>query len=113
MKTEGKHTLEFLLSDGGSYSYDAATVAAAASAIQPGTLMGKITASGKWVAYSDAANDGSEVARGIARNFIPDLAADQKQTLLVRHAQVMRSELTGLDANGEADLKAIGIIVRG
>lgn len=111
--TEGKHTAEFLLSEGnGSISREQVTIAAAAAALVPGTLVGKITASGKYVAYSNAASDGSEVAAGVLYAAVADSASDQKAVIIARDAEVMGSALTGSDTPGVADLKALGIIVR-
>jgi hypothetical protein len=111
--TEGKHTAEFLLSEGnGSISREQVTIAAAAGALVPGTLVGKITASGKYVAYSNAASDGSEVAAGITYAAVPDLAADQKAVIIARNAEVKAADLTGSDATGKADLLALGIVYR-
>lgn len=111
--TEGKHPLEFLLTEGNGYiSREEVIVAAAAGAIVPGTLLGKITASGKYVAYANGAADGSEVAAAIACYAVPDSATDQKATVIARHAEVTEAELTGLDTPARADLLAIGIVVR-
>ena len=111
--TEGKHTGEFLLSEGnGSISREQVTIAAAASAMVPGTVLGKITASGKYVAYSNAASDGSEVAVGILYAAVPDSASDQKAVIFARHAEVIADLLTGLDAAGRADLLGVGIVCR-
>ena len=104
---------EFLLSKAnGHISEETVTIAAAASALAAGTVLGKITASGKYVAYNNGANDGSEVAAGILYAPVPDSAADQKAVAIVRHAEVIGSKLTGSDANGVADLKALHIIVK-
>ncbi|WP_454752073.1 head decoration protein [Cupriavidus necator] len=110
---EGKHTGEFLLSEGnGSISREEVTIAAAAGALVPGTVMGKITASSKYVAYNNAAADGSEVAAAVLYADAPDLAVDQQAVVIARQAEVIGAELTGLDTPAKADLAAIGIIVR-
>lgn len=110
---EGKYAGEFLLSEGnGTISRDTVVIAAAAGAIEPGTVLGKITASGKFVPYSNAAADGSEVAAGIAIYAIPDSAVDQNAVAIRRFAEVQRDRLVGSDAAGEADLQALGVIVR-
>lgn len=109
---QGKWTGEFLLSDAGTYSRDQVTIAAAASALVPGTVMGKITASGKYVAYSNGAADGSQTAAGILLHAVPDSASDQKAVIISRHAEVAQSELTGYDAPAGVELAAIGVIVR-
>jgi hypothetical protein len=109
---EGKHAAEFLLSEGnGTISRDEVTIAAAAGAIEPGTVLGKL-ANGKYVAYANGASDGSEVAAGIALYAIPDSAADQKAVAIRRFAEVQKDRLVGLDAAGEADLAALGVIAR-
>ena len=109
---EGKHAAEFLLSDEEMYSRDQVTISSAAGALVPGTVLGKVTATGEYVAYNNAANDGSEVARAITIFAVPDSAADQKTTVISRAAEVIGSLLTGLDAAGTADLLAAGIVVR-
>jgi hypothetical protein len=111
--TEGKHNLEFVIyEEEADYSREVVTIAAAAPAMVPGTLVGKITASGKYTVYNDAATDGTQVAAGIVAYAVPDLAADRKAVIISRLAVVRTTDLTGADANGLADLKAIGIIAR-
>ena len=110
---EGKYTGEFLLSEAnGTRSREQVTIAAAAPAMVAGTVLGKITASGKYTAYSNAASDGTEVAAGVLLYNVANSAADQKAVVIARDAEVQGSVLTGNDANGTADLAAIGIIVR-
>lgn len=110
---EGQHSDEFLLSEGnGTISREQVTIAAAAGAMVPGTLLGKITASSKYVAYNDAAVDGSQTAVGIVRAAVPDLTVDQKAVMYARYCEVVAAQLTGLDTNGRADLLALGIILR-
>ncbi len=111
--TEAQRTGAFILSEAsGTRSREEVTVAAAAAALVAGTVMGKITASGKYVAYSNGAADGSEVAAGVLYAGVADSAADQKAVILARDAEVSGIRLIGSDAPGIADLKAIGIIVR-
>lgn len=111
--TEGKYSAEFLLTEAnGTISREQVTIAAAAPAMVPGTLVGKITASGKYTVYSDAAADGTQVAAGVLYHGVPDSASDQRGLIIARDAEVISSLLTGSDANGLADLKALGIIAR-
>lgn len=111
--TEGKNTAEFLKSEGNAdISREEVTIAAAAGAMVAGTVVGKITASGKYVAYDNGAADGSEVAAGVLYRGVADSAADQQAVIIARLAEVKEDELTGLDANGKADLKALFIICR-
>lgn len=110
---EGKHTGEFLLSEAnGTRSREQVTIAAAAAAMVAGTVVGKITASGKYKAYSNVASDGTEVAAGVLMYDVADSASDQKALIIARDAEVQGSVLTGSDAAGVTDLAAVGIIVR-
>lgn len=110
---EGKYTAEFLLSEGnGTISRDVVTIAAAAGAMVAGTVLGKITASGKYAAYDNTHSDGTEVAAGVLYRAVPDVAVDQAAIAIVRESEVARSYLTGSDAAAEADLKALGVVVR-
>lgn len=113
MLQQGKNTAEFLLSEGnGSISREQVVISSAAGALVPGTVLGKLTAGGEYVAYANGAADGSEVAAGILYAAAPDSAADQKAVIIARHAEVIESELTGIDAAAKADLLALGIICR-
>lgn len=110
--TEGLHPTEFILTDEGSYSRDQVVLAASAGALVPGTVMGKVTATGKWLPYRDTATDGTQTAAGILEYGAEDLTTDQKVVVITRATEVIGSLLTGLDANATADLLAAGIVVR-
>lgn len=68
--------------------------------------------SGYYVAYSDAATDGSDVAAGVLYAAVADGTSEQRAVLIARDAEVQQSELTGYDAAAKVDLAAVGIIVR-
>lgn len=111
--TEARRTGEFLISEAnGTRSREEVIIAAAAGALVAGTVVGKITASGKYVAYSNAAADGTEVAAGVLYAGVGDLAADQPAVIINCDAEVTEVHLTGIDANGKADLALLGIKVR-
>lgn len=59
-----------------------------------GAVVGKITASGKVVAYNDGNNDGSEVAYGVLYLAVDASAADKEGVVIVRDAIVDPSKLT-------------------
>ena len=62
--TDGPHTADFILSEGpGYYSRDQITVDT--GVLVPGTVLGKITATGKFVILAPAAVDGSQTAAGV------------------------------------------------
>ncbi len=111
--TEGRHTAEFLLSEANGYqSREVVTLAAAAAALSAGTVLGKITASGKYAAYSNAAGDGTQTAVGVLYANAPDSAADQEVVMIARNAEVKGTSLTGSDAPAVVELAAVGILVR-
>ena len=104
----------FLLAEASNLrSRDTVTVAVTGTAIASGTVMGKVTATGKYKPYNNGASDGTEVAAGILYQAIPAQNGDVKAVIFNVDCVVNRKELTGLDAAGEADLKALGIKVRG
>jgi len=111
--TETRRTGDFLISEAsGTRSREEVTIDLSSPAMIPGTVMSKLTATGKWVPYDDVGTDGSEVASGILYAAVADSAADQKGVVFVRDCEVTGSRLTGSNANAVADLKALGIIVR-
>lgn len=113
-KTQGIQVAEWLISEAnGSLSREEKTVTVTGSAaIASGTLLGKIAASGKLIPYVDGASDGSQAAVGILYNALPGVNGDYKATVFVRQCEVIGAMLTGSDANGVADLLALGIVVR-
>ncbi len=110
--TEARRTGDFILSEAnGTRSREEVTIAAAAGAMIPGTVVSML-ASGKYVEYDDVGTDGTEVAAGILYAAVADSASDQKAVIIVRDAEVNASRLTGSNANAVADLRALGIIAR-
>jgi hypothetical protein len=103
----------FVLSEGeGTISRENVTVTQNGSAIVSGTVMGKITATGKYIPYLAAAVDGSQVAAGILYNYLPAATGDIKAVAFVRSCEASGVELTGLDVAGTTALKALNVIVR-
>jgi hypothetical protein len=110
----GPKVKPFILSEApGERSRDNVTVIVAGSVIKSGTVLGKVTASGKYKPYSNVAADGSEVAAGVLYRATDAVTGDVKSVILNKDAEFNRFELTGLDTAGEADLLALGIKVRG
>ena len=113
IKQAGVPNVSFVLHEETSrYSRDVAVVPANTPALAAGTVLGKVTASGKLVAYSNSASDGSEVAAAILLYNTPTHTEDQKVTVLTRHAEVNGNQLVGVDAAAIADLTQVGILVR-
>lgn len=97
-----------------------AVVFSVSKTIAKGTILGRVTATNKWEAYNDGAATGVEVARGIAMyDIVTDSNGDvyfgtsavseqgnvSKTAPIYVSGDFMCSELTGLDANGIADLR--------
>jgi hypothetical protein len=73
-------------------------IALAAPAMLAGQIMGKITASGKYVPLNTGAATGEEVFAGILWDDVADSAADQKKVVTVREATVNSNALVGWSA---------------
>lgn len=119
--TEGRHPIEGLLSEGDfAYSRASITVVSGAGKIVPGTVLGKITASGKYTPSPDTGADGSQTAVAVALYDCDATSADAVVVAVVRHAQWNVNTLTyhsSVNDNTKraakaTQLAAAGIIVR-
>ena len=101
------------------YSRDRVTVAAGQN-LPLGTVLGTITASGKYKQIDPSAEDGTQVAAGMLLQACDATLADRDGGLIVgRHSIVAHHALAWPDAitNAEklaaiAQLKALGVLVR-
>lgn len=118
---EGRHNGEGLLSElPGSQSREAITVVAGAGIIAPGSVLGRITASGKYQLSPATGADGSQTAVAVALYGCDATSADQKITAIVRGAEWNANTLTydatvnsaPARATKQAQLAAVGIIAR-
>lgn len=81
------------------------TVDVSQGPLVPGTIMGKVTATGRFVAYSDVAANGAEVARGVLMHHIdPATAGEHLQATMFASGNFVEAKLTGLDTAAKADL---------
>lgn len=121
--TQGRLNAAFLISEANDWrSRDEVTVTVADGGYEAGTILGKITATGKYVRHAAGASDGSQTEAGIllmAQANDTGSAADAQATIIARDAEVEGDELTyevGADAaqitTSNAALAAIGIVVR-
>jgi hypothetical protein len=83
-----------------------------------GTVVGKVTATGKYVQLAPAAEDGSEVADAILLGDLDAGSAEEKGVFVV-HGEVLDASLTwpdgitsGEKATATAELRAAGIYVK-
>ena len=105
---------DFVLSEADDFrNRDNIVVAQTGAEIKSGTVLGKVTATGKYKAYANGASDGTEVAAAILYTHLPAFTGDSKAVVFNTDCEVRRAGLIGLDANGEADLRLLGIKVRG
>lgn len=117
--TEALRTGEFILSEAnGTISREEITVVSGQD-LAAGTVVGKITASGKYTAYDDDNVDGSQTAAGILYAAVDASGGDAKGVIIARHAEVSTDLLTWAGTNdagditaGKADLAALDIILR-
>lgn len=96
-----RHKTGSELIEGGTFVLGAAEVLAS------GTVVGRVTATGKYKAYAGANVDGSEVAVGVLRFHIerPDGAAgDTLGEIIFGQADLKLDQLVGLDAGAITDL---------
>jgi hypothetical protein len=122
VKTEGKHTGQFLISEAaGTRSRDEVTVTVPANTTYgAGYVLGKLSATGKHVPYDNAGSDGSESAAAILYEEAvndTDASVDLKKTVINCDAEVHKDDLQWDDEDNDStagitDLLALGIKVR-
>ncbi|RTY01696.1 head decoration protein [Pseudomonas sp. C 49-2] len=112
MKTESMHAGEFLLSEGaGNISREAINVAAGA-ALEPGQILGLITATSEFAPYKPTAEDGTENAIAILYGPLGESDVPRRGRAVVRLAEVSEAHLTGLDPAAEKALASHFVIIR-
>lgn len=117
--TEGRHTGEHLISEAaGTRSRDVVTLVAGQN-LDPGTVLGKVTVSGKYTQLAPAAEDGSEVAAAVLFAAVDATAADKAAVVHLRDTEVAGAGLNwpavitvGEKAAANAELQALGIVIR-
>ncbi|MBC3254440.1 head decoration protein [Pseudomonas paralactis] len=112
MKIESMHAGEFLLSEGaGNISREAINVAAG-PALEPGQILGLVTATSEFAPYQPTAEDGTENAVAILYGPLGESDVARRGRAIVRLAEVSEGHLTGLDPAAEKALAAHFVIVR-
>lgn len=100
--------------------YTREVVTIAAGTLQPGTVLGKITASGKYAAHDPAATDGTETAVAVlwgkadaTGGEVPGVALVRGPAIVNRHDLVFVGTPTDPEiAAAHAALLSAGILVR-
>lgn len=118
---ETRHPGEFLLSEAeGQRSRETVTVASGAGIIAPGTVLGRVTATGFFVPSPDTGADGSQTALAIAIYGCDATTSQQRIAVIQRDAEVKADTLVFAASVNDApkraakatQLAANGIIVR-
>lgn len=118
---EGAAALECILSEAnGHRSREVITIISGAGVVVPGTVLGKITASGKYKASAIGASDGSEVAIAVALAGVDATSADKSCLVLARDAEINKNLLTyhadrdqpAEKVSAQTNLATVGIIAR-
>lgn len=99
-------TLPFWINDHGQDSLFSVTLASGSGVIAPGTVLGKVTATGKYKPYANGNSDGSETAVGLAMDRYDTTGTDVLASMMV-HGVVRTASLVGLDSAARADLTHI------
>ena len=115
MVTETNHAGEHIVEELGSPQFcrEEVTIVSGQD-LAAGTVVGKITASGKYAVYDNGAADGTQTAAGVLFDAVDASGGDAAGVITARGAVVNADLLTSNDANGTADLAALNppIIVR-
>lgn len=96
--------LPFYVNDHGLDSLFSVTIVSGSAALVGGTVLGKITASGKYDAYDNGDSDGTQTAVGILLNRADPTDGDVLGSMMV-HGVVRSGSLTGIDSAAVTDLR--------
>lgn len=109
-KTQGPRALAFVLSEGnGMISREIVTIASGAGKLDPGTVLGQVTASKKFVASPAAevvGKEGAETATAILAYGVNATSADVEAVIIKRHAELKEPMLVFDASVSDANKKA-------
>lgn len=102
-----RHRTGAELIEGGTFVFGAA------GSLASGTVVARVTASGKYAAYDTGNADGTEVAVGVLIHHIEvDAAGDTLGEIVFGQCDLKVDQLTGVDAGAITDLGAVQDTVR-
>ncbi len=117
-RIEGKHRGEYIVSEGnGSVSRETVTFAQG-QFVSACTVLGLVTATGKYVPLNPAGADGSQTAAGVSYDNVDATLADRRAVITARDTEVNSSDLAwgaatpAQIAAAKVQLAALGIICR-
>lgn len=86
---EGPRDLAFILSElGRTLSRDVVTIAAGSGVVEPGTVLAKLSASGKYVPSAAGGADGSETAIAVLGYRVDATSVDVEAVVIANDAEV-------------------------
>lgn len=115
---EDLHDFGFIVSTPNGHRHIDTVTLSGATKIKAGTVLGKITASGKYVPLNPGAADGSQNAAAILGAYKDVTAGDKPAAVVIRDCEVNASELLWGAATAPqittatGQLAALGIILR-
>jgi len=117
---ERSHWLRREIHSSGEFTRKRIVVASGAGDLETGTVLGKVTASGKYAPYDPAASDGREAVAGIIYDGVDATAEDQDAVLVAGQAVIVPIYLrwhTTVDDQAKIDtgisaLEALGFQTR-
>jgi hypothetical protein len=93
--TEPRHPGEFVLwEQGGHQSRDNIIIVSGQGIVKAGTVLGKITASGKYAISAPAAADGSQTPSALNLYQVDATSADQPVSAITREAEINGPTIT-------------------
>ena len=90
---EGPHKGEFVVSEGNNTISRETVTILSGRTLEAGTVLGKVTASGKYRDLDPAGSDGSEVAAAILHDAADASAGDGSAVAIVRVAEINAAEI--------------------
>lgn len=115
---ESRHDFGFLVSTPNGHRHIDTVTLSGGAKVLGGTVLGKVTTSGKYVPLNPGASDGSQNAAAILGATKDVTAADKPAAVIARDCEVNASELIWGSATAPqiaaatAQLQAFGIIAR-
>jgi len=107
---EGRYSSDWLkaVSTVSGFSYEEAIIASGAGKLESGTVLGQVTATGKFKAVTVAASDGSQNAKAILLRGVDATSADAACVIVAREAIVVHQGLRyGADIDTAAERLAV------
>lgn len=107
---EPKAVTDVLKSEFGGISREAVTILSGEGVLAIGTVLAKVTASGKYVAHVNGGSGGTEVAVAVLIDNVDATSADVTRAIVIhRLAEVIRTGLVW-DASVDSDAKKLAAV---